>query len=204
MITIKQKTETALIVKKSRFLGLTCRIESETDAQREIELCRKKHHDARHHCFAFVLEDGTMRYSDDGEPSGTAGLPMLEVIKKSGICDALVVSTRYFGGTLLGAAGLMRAYTQSAAETLEAAPKIRLIACSTFQCAFDFSTFSRVQAPLAAAGCLFDNIDYSSAVCATISVVSGSEEDFIERITRLTLGRTVPVLSGSRRMAVDI
>ena len=204
MITIKQKTEIPLIVKKSRFLGLACRVDSEAEAQREIELRKKQYHDARHHCFAFVLQDGTMRYSDDGEPQGTAGLPMLQVIKNSGLLDVLLICTRYFGGIKLGAAGLMRAYTQSAAQTLEAAPKIELIECSTFTCHFDFATFSRVRTPLTAAGCQFDDIAYGSEVCAIISITKGHEDEFMEHIARLTFGRTVPVPSGCRQMAVDI
>ena len=85
MITVKGRTETELVVKKSRFLGLACRVDNEQQAKDIIEARKKQHYDARHNCFAYVLENGVMRYSDDDEPQGTAGLPMLDVIKKNGL-----------------------------------------------------------------------------------------------------------------------
>lgn len=204
MITLKQENESTLIIKKSRFIGYVCRVNSEDDALGAVEQRRKLHYDARHNCFAWLLEDGTMRYSDDGEPQGTAGLPMLEVLKKSGVQNVLAVCTRYFGGTLLGAGGLVRAYTQSTAQTLDGAPKVELVPCSVYSCEFDFAVFSRVQMPLQNVGYLFDDITYAASVKALISVVSGSEDVFLKHVQNLTQGQTLPKLIGQRRMSVDI
>lgn len=204
MITLKQENETTLIIKKSRFIGYICRVNSEEDALKAIEQRKKQHYDARHNCFAWLLEDGTMRYSDDGEPQGTAGLPMLEVLKKSGLQNVLAVCTRYFGGTLLGAGGLVRAYTQSIAQTLEETPKVELVSCRIYSCEFDFATFSRVQTPLQNTGYLFDDITYEACVKAQISVISGDEDAFFKHVQNLTQGQTVPHLTGQRRMPVDV
>jgi uncharacterized YigZ family protein len=204
MITLKHEKETELVIKKSRFIGYVCRVNSEDDAIKMIEQRKKQHYDARHNCFAWLLEDGTMRYSDDGEPQGTAGLPMLEVLKKSELQNVLAVCTRYFGGTLLGAGGLVRAYTQSIAQTLQEAPKVELVPCSIFACEFDFATFSRVQTPLQNAGYLFDDVTYTASVNTQISVISGNEDAFLNHVQNLTQGQTVPQLIGQRRMPVDI
>lgn len=204
MTTIKSPVETQLIIKKSRFLGIASRIGSEQEAQLVIEQRRKQHYDARHHCFAYVLENGAMRYSDDGEPQGTAGTPMLEVLKKSGLTDVIVVSTRYFGGTLLGAGGLMRAYTQSAADTLAAAQRIQRIECQVFQCRFEFSTWARAEKALAAMGYVPLEVHYADSVTANFSIFPNDEGKFIQAFTNLTQGRTAPVPLGIRTVETDI
>ncbi len=204
MITLKNENETTLVIKKSRFIGYVCRADSEDEAQRVVERRRKLHYDARHNCFAWLLESGAMRYGDDGEPQGTAGLPMLEVLKKSGLQNVVAVCTRYFGGTLLGAAGLVRAYTQSVAQSLEEAKKVELVPCSVYICEFDFAVFSRIQTPLQKAGCLFDEIDYAETVKAAVSVRSGSEDAFLEHVRNLTQGQAMPRPAGQKRMPVEI
>ncbi len=204
MITIKHEKETTLVIKKSRFIGYVCRVESEADALAAIETRKKLHYDARHHCYAWLLENGVMRYSDDGEPQGTAGIPMLEVLKKSGLQNVITVCTRYFGGTLLGAGGLVRAYTQSIAQTLDEAGKVELVPCSVYRCDFGFAVFSRVQTPLLSAGFLFDDIAYTESVSATVSVINGKEEVFLQLVQNLTQGQSKPRLIGQRRMSVDV
>lgn len=204
MITLKQENETTLVIKKSRFIGYVCLVNSETEAHAVIEQRKKRHYDARHNCYAWLLEDGTMRYSDDGEPQGTAGLPMLEVLKKSGLQNVLAVCTRYFGGTLLGAGGLVRAYIQSIAQTIDQASRVKLIPCSVFLCEFDFAVFSRVQTPLLSAGCLFDDITYTQTVLAAISVVGGNEDAFLQLVSNLTQGQCKPQIIGQKRMPVDV
>jgi uncharacterized YigZ family protein len=109
-----------LIEKRSRFIGQVWRVESEAEAIETIRQTRAKYHDARHNCWCYLFPDGSMRCSDDGEPQGTAGQPMLEVFRRAGVFHACCVVTRYFGGILLGPGGLMRAYTQAAANALEA------------------------------------------------------------------------------------
>jgi uncharacterized YigZ family protein len=203
MTTVRGRTETTLVVKKSRFIGLACRIADEAAAQQALDERRRQHRDARHHCFAYLLENGAMRCSDDGEPQGTAGQPMLEVLRRSGLTDVLVICTRYFGGTLLGAPGLVRAYTQSAADTLEAAPKVTLIPCHVYGCAFDFASWARAQAPLTQAGFIIDDIAYTDAVRVRFLIRAGSEARFLEQVKNLTLGQTVPEVLGVRTMESD-
>jgi uncharacterized YigZ family protein len=193
MITIKGAAETSFEIKKSRFIGLALRAGSESEAQAEIEKRRKRYYDATHNCFAYVLENGILRYSDDGEPQGTAGLPMLEVIKRSMLTDVLVICTRYFGGTLLGAGGLVRAYTKSAADTLSAAQKVELIPCSVYACAFPYNVWVKAEKTISASGCTAENIRYGEQVSADICVSEGREEAFLEYINSVSLGKVHPV-----------
>ncbi len=194
MITVKCITETSFTEKKSKFIGLALRAESERQALLEIEKRKKQRYDAAHNCWAYVLESGVMRYSDDGEPQGTAGLPMLDVIKKSGLSDVLVISTRYFGGTLLGAGGLVRAYTRSASETLEAAPKVRLIPCSLYKCSFPYGVWAKAENVLVGAGYTFEDITFTQDVTADVCVTAGGEDAFLELIKNVSLGKSVPEL----------
>ena len=113
--------ESELVEKRSRFLGHVRPIETEDEAKAFIAEMKKQYYDARHNCSCYVLKDGVERYSDDGEPQGTAGIPMLELFRREGVTDLVCVVTRYFGGVLLGTGGLLRAYTQSAKDALEAA-----------------------------------------------------------------------------------
>lgn len=117
---IKEEAFGEIVEKRSRFLAYLCPVETEEEALEFIEGIRKKHYDARHNCFAYILGRNreTERCSDDGEPSGTAGRPMLDVLKKEGLTNVVAVVTRYFGGTLLGTGGLVRAYTQSLQDGL--------------------------------------------------------------------------------------
>ncbi len=193
MITIKGPVETSFVIKKSRFIGLALRVGSESEAQSEIEKRRKQHYDATHNCFAYVLENGILRYSDDGEPQGTAGLPMLEVIKRSMLTDVLFICTRYFGGILLGAGGLVRAYTKSAADTLSTAQRIELIPCGVYACAFPYNVWVKAEKSISASGYVAENVRYGEQVAVDICVYEGCEEAFLEFINSVSLGRVHPV-----------
>ena len=117
--------EAELTEKRSRFLGHVRHVESEEEARAFIAATKKKYYDARHNCWCYLINGGPERYGDDGEPQGTAGIPMMEVFHRQGVVNAVCVVTRYFGGVLLGAGGLLRAYTRTAAEALAAAAVIR-------------------------------------------------------------------------------
>ena len=121
-ITLVEGGVGEIVEKKSRFIGQIAPVQTEEEAYEFIEKIKKKHYDARHNCFAFSIGEGmpTLRFSDDGEPQGTAGKPILEVINGSGIHNICIVVTRYFGGTLLGTGGLVRAYTDASKEALKA------------------------------------------------------------------------------------
>ena len=113
--------ESEYVEKRSRFLGHVRPVRSEDEARAFVAEMKKKYYDARHNCWCYLLKDGPERYSDDGEPQGTAGIPMLEVFRREGVTNLVCVVTRYFGGVLLGAGGLFRAYTKSAKDALDAA-----------------------------------------------------------------------------------
>ena len=112
--------------KRSRFISHLFRVESEAEARERIDAMKKKYYDARHNCWCYVLHDGTVRYGDDGEPQGTAGQPMLAVLQREGVENAVCIVTRYFGGILLGAGGLTRAYAKAAKDALDASGKARM------------------------------------------------------------------------------
>ena len=121
--TIKQPAREEYVINKSRFIGHACPCQTEEQALAFLKRIREEYRDATHNCYAYVIGEnaGIMRYSDDGEPGGTAGLPMMEVLKARGVVNLCVVVTRYFGGILLGAGGLVRAYSHSCALALDAA-----------------------------------------------------------------------------------
>lgn len=132
--------------KKSRFLGEIHPVSTESEAAEVVAQARKRYYDARHHCYAWILgEDGSVKKaSDDGEPSGTAGVPMLKVLEGSGIRNAVVVVTRYFGGTLLGTGGLVRSYTQAAQAALADAQMVRMCQCRVIGIEIEYSLLDRV------------------------------------------------------------
>lgn len=202
MITIKEKTETSFIEKKSKFIGLAVRVSTEAQALTLLEQRRKQHYEATHNCYAYLLENGAMRYSDDGEPQGTAGIPMLEVLKRSGLSDVLVICTRYFGGTLLGAGGLVRAYTKITADTLKAAQKVELLNCSVYKCIFSYNVWAKAESVLRDSGYIFEDVTFADGVTAVICVTAGNEGAFAEHIKNLSLGKTVPEVSGQRLIEV--
>ncbi|MER2054786.1 MAG: YigZ family protein, partial [Clostridia bacterium] len=127
-ITVREEASDEVVIMKSRFIGYVAPCETEEDALAFLRRIKEKHRDARHHCYAYVigLNAGVMRYSDDGEPGGTAGLPMMDVLKNAGAVNCCVVVVRYFGGVLLGTGGLVRAYTLGCKIALESAGLVRM------------------------------------------------------------------------------
>ena len=124
--------------KRSRFLGHVRCIETEDEAKAFVAEMKKKYYDARHNCWCYIIRNGAERYSDDGEPQGTAGIPMLEVLRRQNMTNCVCVVTRYFGGVLLGAGGLLRAYTKSAGDALAAAGTsvVRPWSCMDVPCSY--------------------------------------------------------------------
>jgi uncharacterized YigZ family protein len=204
MITIKDRIETSFAEKKSKFIGLAVRVTTEQQALMELEHRKKQHYDATHNCYAYLLENGAMRYSDDGEPQGTAGIPMLEVLKRSGLSDVLFICTRYFGGILLGAGGLVRAYTKSAADTLHAAQKLKLITCGVYKCVFPYGVWAKAESVLRDLGYILLDITFTDVVGAAGCVAAGSEAAFIEHIKNLSQGKTIPEPAGQKLIEVPI
>ena len=150
--------------KRSRFLGHVRPVESEEEARAFIAQMKKEYYDARHNCWCYILRGGVERYSDDGEPQGTAGIPMLEVFRREGVYNAVCVVTRYFGGVLLGAGGLLRAYTKSAKDALDAAgiSAVRRWLCFDLPCSY--SAAERMKLEVAACEGVVADMEYGAAV----------------------------------------
>lgn len=146
-ITVRKEASDEVVIMKSRFIGYAAPCETEEDALAFLRRIKEKHRDARHHCYAYVigLNAGVMRYSDDGEPGGTAGLPMMDVLKNAGAVNCCVVVVRYFGGVLLGTGGLVRAYTLGCKIALEAAGLVRMELSDVLRCRISYPLWNSVQ-----------------------------------------------------------
>lgn len=155
--------------KHSRFIANVFYCESETQAGEIIATQKSKYWDARHNVYAYILQNGTARFSDDGEPHGTAGMPILEVIKGSGITNVLIVVTRYFGGILLGTGGLVRAYSTSARDALQSAQKVLMCVCQEFTIDCDYGNYDRLVRLITDHNGMVQSADFTDKV--TVNVV---------------------------------
>lgn len=204
--SIKEPAEAEQEIKKSRFIGRLYPVSSLEEAQVLIDGFKKKYADASHHCSAMVVgEMGEFtRCSDDGEPSGTAGVPMLEVLKKSGLTNLLAVVTRYFGGTLLGAGGLVRAYAGSVAEVLRQAKQIRFMPSEIYRLVLPFKIWNKAEAQLSAAGFLIEEKEFTSDVTIRLSGPLGSGGRLRQLMAELSAGSIEPVAVGTKYSIVDL
>ena len=151
--------------KRSKFLAVLKPCETEEEAAAFLAEVRAGHHEARHHCYAYCVAGGTVkRFSDDGEPHGTAGKPILEVLEGAQLCNAILVVTRYFGGVLLGTGGLVRAYTEAAKEAVAAASIVKMTPCAVFRTVCPYSDVDRLTQLLQNNGCEIENTDYAEQV----------------------------------------
>ena len=191
-------SETEFVEKRSRFIGHVWPADSEEEARARIEETRKKHYDARHNCWCYIIKDGPVRYSDDGEPQGTAGQPMLNVFQREDITNVCCVVTRYFGGILLGAGGLVRAYGQAAKLALDAAGVcvVRRWAEVTVPC--PYALFERVRQEVEAAGGVLGEMEYAADVTVRALLPEGAVEAFSARITELTAGGVCVAVTGEQ------
>ncbi len=194
--------EAEYVEKRSRFLGHVRPAESEEEARAFIAEVKKEHYDARHNCWCYIIRGGAERYSDDGEPQGTAGIPMLEVLRREGVTNAVCVVTRYFGGVLLGAGGLLRAYTKSAKDALDAAgiSVVRRWAEMELNCSY--SAAERLKAQIASAGGMVTDTQYGASVTIKVLVPEERVEDFRAKITDATNGTVSIALTGEALRAV--
>ena len=195
--------EAELVEKRSRFIGRVWPVESEAEARARIEETKKKHYDARHNCWCYrIREGGVERYSDDGEPQGTAGQPMLNVFQREGVTNVCCVVTRYFGGVLLGAGGRVRACTQSAEEALDAAgvSVVRRWVEATVPCPYSF--FERLRLEAEALGGVLGEVEYAADVTVHVLLPEEQVERFSARVTELTAGGAACTVSGEAFRAV--
>lgn len=169
--TVEKEASDFFIEKKSKFIGYAKSVKTQEDAVEFISEIKSKHWDATHNVYAYVLrENNIQRYSDDGEPSGTAGVPVLDVMLKESLVDVCVVATRYFGGTLLGAGGLVRAYSHTSKIALEAAGIITMAQCSVMSAEVDYSFYDRLNILLSDFSAVILNTSFSDKVCVEFSV----------------------------------
>ena len=183
-----QASETEFVEKRSRFIGHVWRVDSEEEARARIEEMKKRYYDARHNCWCYLIKDGPVRYSDDGEPQGTAGQPMLNVFQREGVVNVVCVVTRYFGGILLGAGGLVRAYTQSAKDALDGAgiSVVRrwveiLLPCS-------YAQYERVKLETEGFGGVIAEADYGADIALTVLLPEERWEDYLAHMLDITAG----------------
>jgi len=186
--TVKGSARHTIVVKKSKFISNVLPVENQNEAEKHIDAFRKKYWDATHNVYAYTigLNDEIQKFSDDGEPAGTAGKPVLEVIKSKTLKNVMVVVTRYFGGILLGAGGLIRAYGDSAAAGLNEAGIVKRIKYDIYEVKVDYNQLGRLQWEIKQKGLIISNTDFAANVMLKVCVPASSTlnfEDFIMNIT---------------------
>lgn len=184
--------------KRSVFIGHAIRVTEESEATEYVKDIKSKYYDARHNVYAYVLRSGFVKYSDDGEPQGSAGLPVLDCIRKAGVEDACVVVTRYFGGILLGTGGLLRAYTKAAAAALNAAEIVTYDQYCEMQLRCSYSDYQRISFELARFDAVIDNIEYAEDVVVKFAVKESISDMTAKRLYEMCGGKVVPQITGTR------
>lgn len=188
--TILNEASDSFIEKKSKFIGHVKPVTTEEDALDFIKKIKSEYWDATHNVYAYVLRDGgVMRYSDDGEPQGTAGIPVLDVIQKSGIVDAVVVVTRYFGGTLLGGGGLVRAYSHSASIGIAAGVPVTMCRCMLLSLRCDYNRYTKAQDIIESLGGVIDDTVFDDAVTIAFHITDENYNKLKPKIADLTNGQ---------------
>ena len=196
--------EDEFIEKKSRFIGRCWLVETEEEALARIQEMKKQHYDATHNCWAYIIKDGGMRFSDDGEPGGTAGNPMMQVLQREQIYNVVCVVTRYFGGVLLGAGGLVRAYTKGAKIAVDAAGKSMKRVWSVLYVPCPYTFYERVKLEAAAFGGVIRDTQFGAEVELEILVALPQRDAFIDRLTDMTSGNVEAMETGQEYRAFPV
>lgn len=198
-ITLEREASASFIEKKSEFIGYACPCKTEQEALDFIAKIRKKHADAKHNVYAYqVKENNIARFTDDGEPQGTAGMPVLDIIKKTGFTDACIVVTRYFGGILLGTGGLVRAYSHAAKLAAEAAHVITYERFITCEIICDYTDYDKIRASYQGVGMMVDGVDFAADVTQRLAVRAPEYDGFCTALTELTNGTVLIETTGDR------
>ena len=198
-VTLRHEASADFEEKRSVFIGYAKPVKTEAEAMEFVKKIRGKHGDARHNVFAYTLGGGvTARYSDDGEPQGTAGIPVLDVLRKSGVDDACIVVTRYFGGILLGAGGLVRAYSAAAKMALDAAEIATFEPYTEFSLTCTYPEYQKISAELPRFSAIIDDTDYADNVTVKFAIKSDKNQQLTDRICEMTAGKSIPQIIGER------
>ena len=194
--TISERCEARFVEKKSEFIGYLSPVKTEEEAIAFINEIRAMHRKARHNCYAYILrENRTARHSDDGEPSGTAGVPIYEVLRKEELCDVACVVTRYFGGIMLGAGGLVRAYTRGAKDAVDTA-KIKVMAeAAKAEITVDYSLYGRLPQIFADFDARTESEDFADTVKVTVFVRWELAEKLKEKLIDSCNGKAIVDIS---------
>lgn len=204
-VTLAGSVSCEMEERKSIFIGHATPVRNEDEARAFIEAKRKEYHDATHNVYAYMLNDGAIaRYYDDGEPQGTAGMPVLNVIKMSGACDLCVVVTRYFGGILLGAGGLVRAYTASAKIAVEAAGLAVFEQYAVMKITVTYSDYQRLTVALARLGASEDHCDFGENVTVISAIEAARADEVAQTVSEMTYGKGKFVIIGYEERASKI
>lgn len=190
--TVEFESKDEFVEKKSHFIGYVKPVKTQEEATNFINSIKSKHWDATHNVSAFVLrENNIQRSSDDGEPSGTAGVPTLDVLLKENLVDVCVVVTRYFGGTLLGAGGLIRAYSHSSKIAVEAGHIITMAPCKVLSVSVDYSFYDRLNILLSEFNANIENSEFTDNVTVTFSVRENTVPLLKDKLTQLSNGKYI-------------
>ena len=188
--TVYEYASDSFTEKKSEFIGHICPVKTAEEAVAFIEHIKSQNRKARHNVYAYVLRDGNAsRYSDDGEPQGTGGVPVLDVINKAVLTDVCVVVTRYFGGVLLGASGLVRAYSQACSLAVAAARKMEMCECSRVSFSCDYTLYGRVSYLLPEFGVITEKEDFADTVNLSVLCKSELVEELKRKLTDVSNGQ---------------
>lgn len=189
-------SETEFTEKRSTFIGHVFPVETEEEARVRIGEMKKKYHDARHNCWCYLIKDGPVRYSDDGEPQGTAGQPMLNVFQRQEVTNVCCVVTRYFGGVLLGAGGLTRAYGRGARDGLEAAGTAWVSLWTLWDVPCPYPLLERLKLEIAAQEGVLRDADYGAEVTLHAAFSQEGAAAFAQRLTELSAGKLEMIPAG--------
>ena len=196
--------EDEFIEKKSRFIGRVWCVETEEEALEKIAQMKKQHYDASHNCWAYIIKDGSMRFSDDGEPGGTAGNPMMQVLQRENLYNIVCVVTRYFGGVLLGAGGLVRAYTNGAKIAIDAAGKSMKRVWTVLYVPCPYNFYERVKLETEAFGGVIRDTNFGADVELEILVAAPQTQAFLEKLTDMTAGTVEAMEVGQEYRAFPV
>lgn len=189
-ITVKKEASDFFIEKKSRFIGYCKPVKTEAEALEYISAIKKQNYDATHNVYAYIVQkENLKRFSDDGEPQGKAGIPVLDAMEKSGITDAVIVATRYFGGTMLGGGGLIRAYSHTASIAIEAACKITMRKCEICEIKCDYNLYGKINSIIPECGGIIDNTDFLENVVIGFHITGKERQTLDKKLSDISSGR---------------
>ena len=201
--TVLRASETEFTEKKSRFIGRCFPVKTEEEAMEKLGEVRRLHYDATHNCWAYALSSGAQRFSDDGEPGGTAGMPIMDTLIRREIKDALIVVTRYFGGILLGSGGLVRAYSKSASDALTLAGCGIMSPCRVLEFTVDYPRYGGIEG-LVKANAIVDSVEFLENIRFRVTVAEENADGFIKGIVERTDGRAEPIQVDERFVAIPV